>query len=414
MRRSLPIRVFSIITILTLTAFTHSIDIPTASSASGPAWHVLDQITPTIGSVEWVEKANFTKPPSWIADGRWYEAHKRQALVKPNDIFASFSEAMNWTAVNNAFKSPYSSFEDFKDSITSDPAWWLKYSWNIDVKAYGVPLNKTVVRTVYNETSSRAEVYMWFHITNIPEYILGEKQLETLLTGFDLTSISIGSLEAFQWYHDSTTNMRSYYVYFKTAANIITQTKDGYSLTLDVSPLYHNESYNVEQEIRILMPSETDVITASPTSMAALSGNIATFTIHRGDLYPASYSVTSGPRVKSIGERFADSVNRWLTEPGYWVTLGTVLALLYSAYLGLNLRRRRRTYYRLYRSMVSIFDRSSKDPHQLHEEIDTLSSSIINYFIEDKITDEQFEKLMTQRDHLMEKMGESPPNNKLA
>jgi hypothetical protein len=264
---------------------------------------------------------------------------------------------------------------------------------------------------VYNETSARAEIYIWCHITNIPEYILGEKQLETLLTGFDLTAISIGSLEAFQWYYDTTTNARSYYVYFKTPANIITQTKDGYSLTLDVSPLYQNESYNVEQEIRILMPSETDVITASPSSKATLSGNIATFTIHRGDLYPALYSVTSGPRVKNIGERFAESVNRWLTEPGYWVTLGTVIALLYSGYLGLNLRRRRKTYYRLYRSMVSIFDRSSSDPHRLHEEIDTLSSSILKYFIEDKITDEQFEKLMAQRDHLMEKLGKSPPIN---
>ena len=411
MRRSPAIRVLSILTILTVSAVIHGIDTPTASSASGPAWHVLDQITPTIGRVEWVEKANYTKPPSWIADGRWYEAHRRQVLVKPNDIFASFSEAMNWTAVNNAFNSPYSSFEDFKDSITSDPAWWLEYSWSIDVKGYGVPINKTVVRTVYNETSSRAEVYIWCHITNIPEYILGEKQLEILLTGFDLTAVSIGSLEAFQWYYDATASARSYYVYFKTSANIITQTKDGYSLTLDVSPLYQNESYNVEQEIRILMPSDTDVITASPSGKAAWSGNIATFTIHRGDLYPASYSVTSGPRVKSIGERFSDGVNRWLTEPAYWVTFGTVSAILYSAYLGNNLRRRRKTYYRLYRSMVSIFDRYSSDPHQLHQAIDTLSSSILRYFIEDKITDEQFEKLMAQRDHLMGQIVKTSPTN---
>jgi hypothetical protein len=63
MRRSLPIRVFSILTILTLTVVTHSIDIPTAESASGPAWHVLDSITPMIGGVEWVEKGNYSMPP---------------------------------------------------------------------------------------------------------------------------------------------------------------------------------------------------------------------------------------------------------------------------------------------------------------------------------------------------------------
>jgi hypothetical protein len=43
--------------------------------------------------------------------------------------------------------------------------------------------------------------------------------------------------------------------------------------------------------------------------------------------------------------------------------------------------------------------------------MDTLSSSILRYFIEDKITDEQFEKLMSQRDHLMEKLGRNPPTN---
>lgn len=328
--------------------------------------------------------------------------------MKQNDIFSSFSEAMNWTAVNNALSSPYTSFESFKNNITSDPSWWLKYSWSIDVKGYGVPINSTIVRTTYNATSSRAEIYIWCHITRISEYILGEKQLETLLTGFDLTSISIGNLEAFQWYQDSTTSERSYYVYFKTSANIITQNKDGYSLTLDVSPLYQGESYNVEQDIRILMPSETDVITASPSSKATWSGNIATFTIHRGDLYPVSYSVTSGPRVKDIGQRFSEIINKWETEPTYWVALGTVSALVYSAYLGNNLRRRRKVYYRLYRSMVSIFDRSSLDPLQLKKEMDTLSSSIINYFIEDKITDEQFEKLMARRDYLMGQTGKSP------
>jgi len=64
MRRSLLLRVFSILTILTLIVVTPGIDIPTAASASGPAWHVLDSITPTIGGVEWVEKANYTQPPS--------------------------------------------------------------------------------------------------------------------------------------------------------------------------------------------------------------------------------------------------------------------------------------------------------------------------------------------------------------
>ena len=402
------LRVISTLMVLAVTLVANCICIPTVGSASGPAWRVLDSITPTLGGVEWVEEANYTVPPSWISDGRWYEAHRRQVLVRPNDIFASFSEALNWTAVNGAFRSPYSSFEAFRDSITDDPSWWLDYSWSIDVKGYGVPINSTVIRTVYNETSSKAEIYIWCHITNIPEYILGEKQLETLLTGFDLTSIDIARLDAFRWYQDATADERSYYVYFKTSANILTQNKDGYSLTLDVSPLYQGESYNVEQEIRVHMPPETDVAAASPPSKATLSGNIAIYNIHRGDLYPSSYVVTSGPRVKNIGERLLESVNRWVTEPAYWVALGSVSALLYSAYLGNNLRRRRKTYYRLYRSMVSVYDRCLMDPPQLKQEMNALSGQILRYFIDDRITDEQFEKLMARRDYLMAQKGREP------
>jgi hypothetical protein len=58
--------------------------------------------------------------------------------------------------------------------------------------------------------------------------------------------------------------------------------------------------------------------------------------------------------------------------------------------------------------MVSIFDRSSSDPLKLQQEIDTLSSSILKYFIEDKITDDQFEKLMAQRDYLMGQKSKNP------
>lgn len=90
-----------------------------------------------------------------------------------------------------------------------------------------------------------------------------------------------------------------------------------------------------------------------------------------------------------------------------------MVALIYSAYIGNNLRMRRRVYYRLYRSMVSVFNRSSSDPLQLKKEMDALSSSIINYFIEDKITDEQFDKLMARRDYLMGQTGKNPSTSTL-
>lgn len=68
MRRSPPIRVFYILTILTLTIVTRSIDIPIATTEMSPGWHVLDTITPTIGRVEWVEEANYSMPPSCARD----------------------------------------------------------------------------------------------------------------------------------------------------------------------------------------------------------------------------------------------------------------------------------------------------------------------------------------------------------
>ena len=178
---------------------------PTADSQ---VWNVSDVITPTLDSVKWIEEGNYSTPPSWISDGRWYEAHRRQSLIKSdNHIFVSLNEVFNWTAVNKkdwttvepSLPTHFSSFYVFSDEISYDPSWWLKYSWGIDVNRHGVPLNKTSVSTEFDEGTSRAEVDILCRITNIPEYIIGEKRLENWLTGFDLTSISIGDLEAFEW-----------------------------------------------------------------------------------------------------------------------------------------------------------------------------------------------------------------------
>jgi hypothetical protein len=255
------------------------------------------------------------------------------------------------------------------------------------------------VNVKFNNTTSTATISIWCHITRIPEYILGQNQLETFLTGFDLTGVFIGNLEALQWYEDYTANGRSYYVYFRAPSNMISQDVDSYSLLIDVSPLYQGTTYNVEQEIRVAMPSETEVVNASPSNMTVWKGNIATFTIHRGTIYPVSYSVTSSPRQKSFSEKLLESIG---TQPSSWVAVGTVAVLLYGSFRGTILMRRRRTYYRLYRSMASVCDHYSSDPAQLNLEMTAMSGSILKYFIEDKMTDEQFEKLMTQRDYLLE------------
>jgi len=372
-------------------------------------WHILDIITPTLDSVEWIEEAIYNKSIEWISDSRWYEAHSRLTLVKSDDIFVSFSEIFNWTAVNGGLLHPYSSFDEFRNTISSNPSWWLGYSWGIDVDWHGVPLNRTKVRTEFNSTTSRAEVYIWCHITHIPEYVLGEQRLENWLTGFDLTAISVGSLEALQLYKDFTANKTYYYLYFKAPANIMSQFKDAYSLGLDVSPLYRGLRYDVEQKIQIAMPSNTEVRSASPSNMSTFSGNAVTFTIHEGDRYPTSFLVTSGSPIKDVTQSFLESAGRWLTEPSTWVAFATLTVLFYTAFSGKRIWSRRKTYYRLYKSMVNIYDRHALNFTQFYQEIENLSRSITKYFIEDKITDDQFDKLLTRRDSLIERARKLQP-----
>ncbi len=71
-------------------------------------------------------------------------------------------------------------------------------------------------------------------------------------------------------------------------------------------------------------------------------------------------------------------------------------------------------YHRLYRSMVTLYDLYSKDEAKFRAEINGASKTIFKMMVEDKITDEQFEKLLTRRDDLLERAQKEqlppPPN----
>jgi hypothetical protein len=416
MKKQFSLMVLVIVTLITVLEVSNSFSnlqpqlslLSFSPKANGQVWHVLDVINPTLDSVEWTEEANYSKPPRWISSGQWYEAHSRQILVGPDDVFVSLSENFNWTAINNDLQ--YSSFEEFENDIVSNPSWWLRASWGLDVDWLGIPLNRSRVIASLNAATSQANVQIWCHITHIPEYIIGEKRLENFsLTGFDLTTISVGSLEALHWSEDYTANGTSYSIYFKAPANILSQYKDTYSLVLDVSPLYQGLTYDVEQEIQISMPSNTEVRSASPSNMSTFSGNVATFTIHHGDRYPDSFSVTSGPPIKDTMQSFLESAGRWLIEPSTWVAFATLIVLLYTAFRGKRIWSRRKTYYRLYRSMVNVYEHYALNFAQFYQEIENLSRSITKYFIEDKITDDQFDKLLTRRDDLIERAKKLQP-----
>ena len=61
-------------------------------------------------------------------------------------------------------------------------------------------------------------------------------------------------------------------------------------------------------------------------------------------------------------------------------------------------------YYRLYRSMVNLYDHYSSNLQKFNQEMGNLSKSITKYFIEGKINDDQFDKLLIRRDDFMERV----------
>ncbi|MEM2112196.1 MAG: hypothetical protein QXX08_10050 [Candidatus Bathyarchaeia archaeon] len=184
----------------------------------------------------------------------------------------------------------------------------------------------------------------------------------------------------------------------------MSRSKNGYSLQLDISPLYQGKTYDVNQEIQIFMPPDTEVVKASPSNITTWSGNAVTFTIHTGDIYPKSFSITSAVPSKSTTQIFLESAGQWIMLPSSWVAIGSLIVIFYTAFRGGRMWGRRRTYYRLYRSMVSIYDHYASNYSQFFVEMENLSVSILRYFIDDKITDDQFEKLLRARDNLMNKV----------
>lgn len=56
--------------------------------------------------------------------------------------------------------------------------------------------------------------------------------------------------------------------------------------------------------------------------------------------------------------------------------------------------------------MVTIYDMYSKDLPKFHQEMDHMSISTIKMLVEDKITDDQFEKLLQRRGDLLQRARE--------
>lgn len=176
-----------------------------------------------------------------------------------------------------------------------------------------------------------------------------------------------------------------------------------YSLSLEVSPQCISQVHNAYRFINVSMPADSEVRNTSPSNISTCSDNIAMFTLSKGDRYPQSFQVVSGPPVKDFTEILVESIVRWVTEPEIWVALGTAIAAFYAIFQGKKMWGRQKTYYRLYRSMVNLYDHYSHNFPKFSQEIENSSKSITKYFIEGKINDDQFDKLLTRRDDLLDR-----------
>lgn len=370
-------------------------------------WYVHDVINPSLDEVKWSEEGAIAEPPSWIADGMWSQASMRESLVNANDIFVSTYEQFSWRLLRPiaeySYGTTFNSFQDFETSLNNDTGRWLTLSWNIDTGWYGVSSNTTKVKTSFNETTSVAELWAWFHITRIPEYVVGEGTLENWLTGFDLTPISTGSLKLWEFYRDFSTNASTYSLRFEAPANILFQHGDNFTFNIGVSSYYNGYTFRIQQAVEINMPPNTDIMETSPSNMSVHKANTASFVIARGDTYPASFTVVSGPPAKSLGQSISEGASLWLFTPGGWAAIASLLVLSYTGLRGRRIWHRNRLYHRLYNSMVTLFDLYSKNLTKFHQEMDNISGSVIKTLIEDKITDDQFEKLLKRRDDLIER-----------
>jgi hypothetical protein len=157
------------------------------------------------------------------------------------------------------------------------------------------------------------------------------------------------------------------------------------------------------------MPANTEIKEMSPFNLSLPSSNTATFVISKDDPLPASYTVVSGPQFKAFNQVLWEGASVWVLTPGGWAAIASLTVLLYTGFRGRRIWRRSHLYHRMYKTMVTIYDLYASDIMKFHQEMANVSSSIFRLLIEDRITDEQFEKLLVRRDDLIKRALGEPP-----
>jgi hypothetical protein len=208
-------------------------------------------------------------------------------------------------------------------------------------------------------------------------------------------------MTAWEFHEDWTKNGWAYNLYFRAPAHVLSQHEDNYTFSMDVASSYRGNAYNTSQIIEIDMPANTEIKEMSPSSLAVHKANTASFVKAPDDVFPDSFMVVSGLPAKSLSQIIADDVSLWFLTPGGWAAIGSLLVLSFTGFRGRRIWNRNKLYHRLYKSMVSIYGMYEKDLLKFHQEMDNISRTIIKMLVEDKINDEQFEKLLKRRDDLI-------------
>jgi hypothetical protein len=363
--------------------------------------YIYDTIEPSLDEVKWSEEGGIEVAPTWISDGMWNSVSVQQSLVAPGDIFVSWYESFNWSLVHDYYDLPFASGWDFGNNMTASPLWWLNSMWEVDTDWSGISANTSKVMFTFNDTTSTFDLSMWFHITRIPEYFVGHGGLESWLVGFDLTPVSTGALTTWEFHEDWNQIGVHYNLYFIAPAHVLSQQEDNYTFSIGVSSFYQDKAFNTSQVIEVDMPATTVIKETSPSSMAVQKDNTASFVKGPEGTYPTEFTVVSGAPAKSLSQVVSDDASLWFFTPGGWAAIGSLLVLGVTGLRGRRILNRNKLYHRLYKGMVSIYDMYSKDLLKFHQEMENMSGTIIKMLVEDKINDEQFEKLLKRRDDLM-------------
>jgi hypothetical protein len=104
-----------------------------------------------------------------------------------------------------------------------------------------------------------------------------------------------------------------------------------------------------------------------------------------------------------------ENASIWVLTPGGWAAIASITVLTITGLRGRRIWRRNRLYHHVYSSMVTIYDLYAADFVKFHQEMANVSTSIFKLLIEDKITDDQFEKLLLRRDDLVKRVHAEPP-----